>query len=95
MKDREYTIKDLLNAYVGGLKISDRLNEVKVKEALHTFLGDFLMKRVTYFAVKGTELTLKVDSAPLRAELSMGKQQLIQYINTACKSEVIQSIRLL
>jgi hypothetical protein len=95
MKDREYTFKDLIKAYEGNLKIGDRLNELRVKEALKTFFGDFLMKRVTYIAVRGSELHIKVDSAPLRSELSMGKEKIIDFVNTACKRDVINTIRLL
>ena len=69
-----------------------RLREAKVMAALPEILGAAIMKKIDRFYISDGKLFLRITSAPMRNELFMLKQPILDKLNEAAGEEVIVDI---
>ncbi len=79
----------LLKAY----KLEDGCNRVRIMKRWEELLGPELMKYTRDIQFRHGELTVKLDSAPLRNELSMSVTKLMESLNEGFPVPLIKSIR--
>lgn len=92
MKDHNQThLGDAIKKWLDQHQMSDRMLEMRLRDELKTLLGP-LEKRCEKCYLKKGVFHIKLDSAPLRHELSMAREKLKTDLNQAIGKEVITEI---
>jgi hypothetical protein len=82
---------DSIKKWLDHHKLSDKMSEMRLKNELSAILGPLAKHASKSYMRKGV-YHIKVDSAPMRHELSMGKEKLKNDLNTALGRKVISEI---
>lgn len=86
-------IKEVLQEFVNGHKRIERgVTNVHLREIWDEKLGPVIAGYTTDIKFYQGKLTVKLTSAPLRQELSMGRDKLIDLLNSAIGQDKIQEI---
>jgi len=91
----EDTLKSVMQKMVAHYRLKPNLDRIAVEKFWKEEMGD-LINRYTekvYFSNKGT-LMIKVSSAPLRNELFINRENLIERINAYLGDSRIKEIRI-
>lgn len=89
------SIGEALNSFVNAHKMGDKFDETKLLAFWETIVGSTISSRTTFLKLKNKQLTVKVDSAPLRNELLMSKQKLVDSVNKFMEKEVVDAVIIL
>ena len=73
-------------------KLQKGYDTVRIEEAWKSEMGTMICSYTQKIRFKDGVLTVYLLSAPLRNELSMSKDKVIQLINKACKQDVVKSV---
>lgn len=93
VKHNDRNIRDVLGDVIGNnQKLNKGYTTLRIKEAWQSEMGDMICSYTQKLYFKGGVLTVYLTSAPLRNELSMSKEKVINLINTYCKEEVVTSM---
>ncbi|MGB1449132.1 MAG: DUF721 domain-containing protein [Flavobacteriaceae bacterium] len=68
------------------------LNLVKIKQAWEATVGAHVNQYTAEITLRGKTLYIQLTSAPLREELSYGKEKILKHLNDALGSQEIQKI---
>ncbi len=68
------------------------LNQLKVKQAWEETVGANVSQYTQEISLRGKTLYIQLTSAPLREELSYGKEKILKHLNDALGSDEIQKI---
>ena len=68
------------------------LNQIKLKQAWEATVGPHLGQYTREISLRGKTLYVHLTSAPLREELSYGKEKILKYMNEILGSDEIQKI---
>ena len=82
---------DSIKKWLDRNKLSDKMYEMRLKNELSTILGPIAKYASKSYLRKGV-YHIKVDSAPMRHELSMAKEKLKKDLNAALGRNVISEI---
>ena len=74
-------LKDLIRDALIEMKMSDPLQSKKVEQLWRTLAGPFVSKCTIDVKYYSHKLFVTLNNAPLRHELSMGKDKLIKILN--------------
>lgn len=91
MKNSEYKLKELLDAFAGQSKMHDKLAGKRLEDAWHksyTKISSYTDKMV----YKKGVLTVWINSALLRVELSYNKTIIIQELNKQTGEELVKDL---
>jgi len=89
---KERPLEDVLKQFVKSLRIEGKLNEVKLKEKWTQIVGEMISDHTTELRFYGKKLFVTIDSASLRQELSYSKTQLLENVQEAYPSMVVEEI---
>lgn len=92
---KEDTLKSVMKKMVTHYRLKPNLDRIAVEKFWKDEMGE-LINRYTekvYFSNKGT-LMIKVTSAPLRNELFINRNNLVERINTYLGGDSIKEIRI-
>lgn len=93
VKHNDRNIKEVLGDVIGNnQKLQKGYATVRIKEAWKKEMGEIICSYTQKLYFKNGALTVYLMSAPLRSELSMSKQKVIELLNKACGEEIISSI---
>ena len=82
---------DSIKKWLDKHQLSDKMSEMRLKNELSTILGPLAKHASKSYLNKGV-YHIKVDSAPMRHELSMAKEKLKNDLNEALGRKVISEI---
>ncbi|MEN8768592.1 MAG: DUF721 domain-containing protein [Candidatus Arcticimaribacter sp.] len=68
------------------------LNQLKIKQAWEETVGANVSQYTQEISLRGKTLYIQLTSAPLREELSYGKEKILKHLNDALGSDEIQKI---
>ena len=68
------------------------LNQIKIKQAWEATIGPHVGQYTQEVSLRGKTLYVHLTSAPLREELSYGKEKILKHLNDALGSNEIQKI---
>jgi len=86
-------ISDFLKDYVdSSKKLKSGLDKVQVRDAWNKVMGNTIVKYTIDVQLDRNTLYVKLSSAPLRQELSYGKEKIRQMINEELDRELIQKV---
>lgn len=95
MKRRnELSMKEALDALVSAYGLRERLDEQAVASFWDELAGGMVAKHTVSIKLRRGKLYIKVDSAPLRQELTFMREGLINTINGKLGRPVVQEIML-
>ena len=89
----EQSLKQVLKDMVETYRLKARLNQSKIRTIWEKLMGKAISKYTKEIKLRKSKLYLTIESASLKQELSFGKDQIAQLINTElgenCVEEVI------
>jgi hypothetical protein len=85
-------IGDVLKAIISQNKLQPGIDQVSVKEAWKSLMGNGVNTYTRAVALKGSTLYVELTSAVLREELSYGKDKIIKMINEELGREVVKEV---
>lgn len=95
MKRRnETTLKEAMDRLVDAYGLREKLDEQAVATLWDDLAGGMVARHTVAVKLRKGKLSIKVDSAPLRQELTFMREGLIKTINQRLGREVVQQIHL-
>ena len=89
----ERTLGDLIKAFVKRKPLNDRYISHQIGSVWKSALGATIHSYTEKIELRNGILTVRITSATLRHELSMGQDKLKRLLNSKLEAETIQEIR--
>jgi hypothetical protein len=89
----ETTLGEAIKAFIRANNLGPQLREVQIEELWAKTMGPTIGAMTRKLELRGSELTIYVDSAPLRQELSFGKDRIQQFLNEGLGGDFVKSIQ--
>ena len=83
-------IKKFLNA---NPYIRDKVNERNIEKIWEKVMGKMIVRHTQKITIKNKVITIEINSASLRHELSFAKEKIKTLINTESGEEIIEEVR--
>lgn len=93
-KSNEESIKEVINQLLDSYKLRDKLNKVKLLRSWEKIMGDAIAKRTDKIIFKEKVLTIYLTSAPLKEELTYGKEKIKKLLNEELGGEFIEEVEI-
>lgn len=90
--NNESTIGDVLKEIIQVNKLQPGIDQISVKEAWVSLMGNGVNSYTKNVALKGSTLYVELTSAVLREELSYGKDKIIKMINEELRRDIITAV---
>ena len=81
-------ISDMMDTY----KLKQHLNETDVLESWELIMGKTVASRTTKKFFKDKKLFIQVSSAPLKHELSLSKQKILNLLNEKFGADAVEDV---
>ena len=85
-------LKDAIGQMLKRYQLQTRFNETYLEAYWEKMMGKAIASRTNHLYVKERKLFIEINSAPLRSELVLAKQKMIQLINREIGSDVIEDV---
>ena len=85
-------VGDILKEIIAANKLQPGIDQVAVREAWQSLMGNGVNSYTRNLALKGSTLYVELTSAVLREELSYRKDKIIKMINEELRREVVMSV---
>jgi hypothetical protein len=85
-------LKKVLEMMIEDMGHGDKLLEAKILIALPEILGEGIMKKVNRFYIRDRKLFLKITSAPMKHELFLMKEAIIEKLNKVNEDALLVDI---
>lgn len=85
-------IGDILKEIIAVNKLQSGMDDVLVKEAWQSLMGNGVNHYTKNIVLKNNTLFVELSSSVLREELSFGKDKIIKLINDELGREVVKSV---
>jgi len=92
VKKNDMPIRDVLNKYIKQNKITPGYYNAKVQQIWKEKMGESVNKHTLSLTLSKDQLYIKLDSAPLKNEFTLGKNKLIELLNRELGSEIIKKV---
>jgi predicted nucleic acid-binding Zn ribbon protein len=95
MSNRTYTdnpLKQLINEMLRRSGMEQRYQEMEVLRCYREVVGEVIWKKTKEGRLHGKTLVLKMDSGPLKQELSFQKTKLMDGINQLLGKECLEKL---
>lgn len=89
------SITDILQHAMRTQNMEDRLLERKALLLWGEIMGPDINRRTIERRIKSGEMTVRINSAPLRSELSMRRSPIIAALNKALGKEIVKTLKFL
>ena len=86
-KTNEQSIKDVLKEMVDYYRLRSRLTQTEVEHIWARAMGPAIANYTRDIKVLNKKLFVTIESAPLRQELSMGRDKILRILNEELKEE--------
>jgi hypothetical protein len=86
------TVGDVLKQIIQVNKLQPGMDQIDVKEAWKSLMGNGVNSYTKNVALRGNTLYVELTSSVLREELSHGKSKIIAMINEELEREVIKEV---
>ena len=88
----EQSLKEVLQEMVEFYKLKSKLNQTKVRQLWQQMMGNVVSNYTTDIKLRRKKLYLSISSAPLREELSFGKEKILKMLNEELGGEYIEDV---
>lgn len=93
-KSNERSLKEALEALVSDYGLRAKLDEQAIRAGWSDVAGEMIARHTVKIDLRRGKLTVKVDSAPLRQELTFMRTTLVELLNRRFEREVVTEIRI-
>jgi hypothetical protein len=90
--NNESSISDVLKEFIQSNKLQTGIDQISVKEAWVSLMGNGVNSYTKNVTLKGETLYVELSSSVLREELSHGKSKIITMINEELNREIVKNI---
>ncbi len=90
-----FKIKDLIPGMLKENKLQKGMDQILVKEAWEDIMGKGVMSYTESVLLSKSTLIVKLSSAPLREELSYGKDKIVKMLNDHLVHITIKTVKLI
>lgn len=91
-KSNEVSLKDALKDMVEHYRLSAKLNQARIRQVWTETMGTSIARYTTELKIRKRTLYVSITSAPLRQELSYGKEHIKTIINEALGEAFIDEV---
>lgn len=92
MKSNTNTLKDAISDLLKAYHLSDKLDEHRIISSWEKLMGKMIARHTKEIYIKDKVLTIKLDSAVLREELSFAKTKMIRLLNDSIGREIVREV---
>ena len=89
-----YTVGEALKHLLEQSQWKSKIHELRLRDEWETIVGKTISKYTRNIDITNKVLTIYTDVAPLKQELLLGKEQLIQRINEYFEDRVVVEIQI-
>jgi len=93
-KNEFVSVKDIMQEMLQENKLQRGIDQVNVKEAWKTVMGQGVYGYTDEVVFKNGVLLIRLSSAALREELSYGKEKIIHMLNDELGKTIISKVKL-
>ena len=90
--NNEASVADVLKEIIQINKLQPGIDQVSVKEAWVSLMGNGVNSYTKNVVLKGSTLYVELTSAVLRAELMYGKDKIIKMINEELRRDIVRDV---
>ena len=90
--NNDSSIGDVLKQIIQVNKLQPGMDQVSVKEAWVSLMGNGVNSYTKNVVLKGSTLYVELTSAVLREELSHGKSKIITMINEELRRDIVKDV---
>jgi hypothetical protein len=90
--NNESSIGDVLKEIIQSNKLQPGMDQVSVKEAWVSLMGNGVNSYTKNVTLKGSTLYVELTSSVLREELSHGKSKIIAMINDELRRDIVKDV---
>ena len=90
--NNESSIGDVLKEIIQSNKLQPGMDQISVKEAWVSLMGNGVNSYTKNIALKGSTLYVELTSSVLREELSHGKSKIIVMINEELRRDIVKDV---
>ncbi len=91
-KKNDYKLDEVLKLMVRQNRWDEKLDRVKIREVWVSAMGETVNKYTKHVTLRKNTLVVLIDSAPLKQELSYGKEKIKKIMNEALGKELIKEV---
>lgn len=91
----EKSLKEVIEEMLRIQRLKKKLTEVRIRESWEKIMGPTIAMRTLDIQVKNKTLLLKINSAPLKHELSFSKEKIIKLLNDELGEKAIEEVTIL
>ncbi len=91
-KNESQPLKEAIDALLRVYKLQNQFDETSIAANWEEIMGKPIAARTQKVYAKNLKLYLQIESAPLKKELLMAKQKMIELINKHAGKTVIQEV---
>ncbi len=88
----EQNIKTILKDLVESYRLKSKLHQTKIEQIWEQTMGKMIANYTKELKVRNHKLYVTVDSAPLRQELSYGRDKILNTINGELGEEYLKEV---
>lgn len=92
MKRNANTIKEAIDDLLNAYHLNDKLDEHRLLSSWESVMGKMIAKHTREIFIKDKVLTVRLDSAVLREELSYARSKMIKLLNDSIGKEVVREV---
>ncbi len=89
-----YTVGEALKHLLEQSQWKSKIHELRLRDEWETIVGKTISKYTRNIDITNKVLTIYTDVAPLKQELLLGKEQLMQRINEYFEDRVVVEIQI-
>ena len=90
--NNENTVGEVLKYIIKDNKLQAGMDQISVKEAWKSLMGNGVNSYTKNVLLKGTVLYVELSSAVLREELSFGKDKIIAMLNEELRRDIVKEV---
>lgn len=90
--NNESSIGDVLKEIIQSNKLQPGMDQISVKEAWVSLMGNGVNSYTKNVVLKGSTLYVELTSSVLREELSHGKSKIIAMINEELRRDIVKDV---
>lgn len=91
-KTNEQSLKDVLKDLVETYRLKSKLNQSRINSLWESLMGNSISRYTKEIKVRKNKLYLTIESAPLRQELSFGKDKIRHMLNEELGEDFIHEV---
>jgi len=88
------SLKEALNEFLKKYKYADKFNETRLQNIWQDAMGRVIAKHTRSITLRNKILSIELDSAALKNELSFAKEKIKKTLNNYFEHELIEEVRI-